>query len=83
VNAVERYLKARERMSKEPGFSIPNPVLRGFLDANRHARRFGRGLHPTVITVTPNPVTGILNWDVLAETETVIRVSGQHWDDRV
>jgi hypothetical protein len=75
MDPLKRYLIAHDAMEE----TIPPQVLRNYLDAMAIARRNTPGLHNKAITVTRNPVLGILDWDIMLETGTEIRVQGQRW----
>lgn len=57
MNITDRYLNARINMEKTP---VPTHLLRGYLDTMRAVRRFGPGLHETVIMVDRNSSPEVL-----------------------
>lgn len=78
MDAIKRFDWFNERMRKD-GKPIPNRVLRDYLDTLQLAKETRPGLHNVTITVTKVPATGLLNWDLMLESGTSIRVEGQKY----
>ena len=79
MDAIKRFDWFNERMQKD-GKPIPNRVLRDYLDTLQLAKETRSGLHNVTITVTKVPAKGLLNWDLMLESGTSIRVEGQRYD---
>lgn len=75
---IGRFERFHDRMVREDK-RIPFSVMREYLDVLAYAKDRRPGLHNKTITVTRNPVEGLLNWDLMLESDIVIRIEGQKW----
>lgn len=63
----------------EDGKRIPFGIMREYLDVMAYAKDKRPGLHNKTITVTRNPVLGLLDWDLMLESDVAIRMEGAKW----
>lgn len=79
---IEDYEWAHKRAFPEKSTSdyvIPFRVMRDYVDLMAMARKASPGLHNITITVTRNPMLGLIHPDIMLASDIAVRVEGAKW----